>query len=197
MATIRKRGIAWQAQVFLKGIRQSSTHSSKLEAQQWAAKTESEIIAGKKEIVADKTFGDLLTKYRDEVSPTKDGERWERLRINKYLGDQIAEVHLRDLNKSHFAKWRDDRMKVVEAGTVLREWNLLSNALKRARDEWGWMTDNPLKPVSKPKKPPPRTRIATAGEVEAMLHCAGYRKDVALDTATLRVFAGLLSPTEN
>lgn len=196
MASFRKRGTAWLAEVRRKGSYRSATFSTKAEAQAWAAQTEAGIIAGKGAGIPDKTFGDLLEKYRDEVSHTKRGARWEVIRINRYLRDPIAAVHLRDLNSSHFAAWRDRRLQEVEAGSVLREWNLLSNALKRARDEWKWMTDNPLKPVAKPKKPPPRDRVATADENARIEHCAGYRKDVPLTTATLRMVAGYLFSNE-
>lgn len=190
MATFQKRGSSTRAIVRKLGVHKSQTFPTGTAARAWAAITEAAIVAGKFNQTYDKTFGDLLRRYADEVSPTKDGQRWELLRINKYLREPMAAVRLSELNSTHFAKWRDDQLKEVEAGTVLREWNLLSNALKRARDEWGWMIDNPLKPVAKPKKPPPRTRIATQEEVERMLHCAGYRDDLPLTTATLRVFAG-------
>ena len=152
MATLRKRGNNWEVQVYKKGIRKTSTFPTKAQAQNWASATEAEIIAGKVLGVANKTFGDLLDHYAKTVSPQKQGTRWEIIRIEKFRRDPIAEVRLEDLSAADFAQWRDRRLKEVQAGSVLREWNLLSNALKRARDEWRWMDDNPLKPVAKPKK---------------------------------------------
>ena len=196
MASIRKRGSSWHVLIKRLGIRKSGTFSTKIEAQNWAAATEADIIAGKTSGIPDKTFGDLLSKYAEEVSPGKRGARWEIIRINKYLKDKISEVHLRDLNSSHFADWRDRRLKEVGNGSVLREWNILSNACKVARDEWKWMTDNPIKPVSKPKKPPARKRIASQEENQRMGQCAGYSNAVPLTTATLRMFAGYLFSIE-
>lgn len=196
MASIRKAGKSWEVFVTKNGVRKSATFPTKIEAQNWGAATEADIIAGKVSGIPDKTFGDLLSKYAKEVSPNKRGSRWEIIRINKYLKDPIAEVHLRDLNSSHFATWRDSRLKVVGNGSVLREWNILSNACKVARDEWRWITDNPLKPVSKPQKPPARKRIASPGDNAKMEQCAGYSKSVPLTTATLRMFAGYLFSIE-
>jgi len=139
MASIRKAGKSWEVFVSKNGVRKSATFPTKIEAQNWGAATEADIISGKVSGIPDKTFGDLLSKYANEVSPNKRGSRWEIIRINKYLKDDIAKVHLRDLNSSHFAAWRDMRLKEVGNGSVLREWNILSNACKVARDEWRWI----------------------------------------------------------
>ena len=196
MASIRKAGKSWEVFVTKNGVRKSATFPTKIEAQNWGAATEADIIAGKVSGIPDKTFGDLLSKYANEVSPNKRGSRWEIIRINKYLKDDIAKVHLRDLNSSHFAAWRDMRLKEVGNGSVLREWNILSNACKVARDEWRWITDSPMKPVAKPQKPPARKRIASPEENAKMEQCAGYSKSVPLTTATLRMFAGYLFSIE-
>ena len=75
-----------------KGHRTSATFSTKAEASAWAAKTEAEIIAGKRGEVPNKTFGELLERYRDEVSVVKKGERWERARIGLVQRDSLAKV---------------------------------------------------------------------------------------------------------
>ncbi len=197
MASIRKKGDSWEVQIFKLGERKSKTFTSKSAATVWAATTEADIIAGKTGAIPNKTFGDLLRKYREEVSPTKRGTRWEVVRINKYLADPLASVNLRDLNSSHFAAWRDRRMKEVGPGSVLREWNLLSNACKRARDEWGWMTSNPLKAVAKPKKPKARTKLPSEHEIASLIQVAGYRPDMPLKTASLRTMAAFLFSMES
>ena len=196
MATIKKRGARWFAQVSKQGIRVSASHDTKAEAVAWAAHTEADILTGKRGVIPNKTFGDLLERYRDEVTPKKRGAHWETVRINMYLRDKIAKVKLCDLDSTHFADWRNRRLEEVQAGSVLREWNILSNALKRARDEWKWLTENPLKPVEKPKKPQARKRIASQDEVDRMAQCAGYSKGVKLNTASLRVFAAYLFSIE-
>lgn len=83
-------------------------------------------------------------------------------------------------------------VEAVTAATVLREWNILSNALNVAVDEWEWLNKNVLKPVGKPKKPPPRVRIATQEEIARLQFCSGYKEDEPLDTAEKRTFAGFL-----
>lgn len=180
MATFRKRGKVWEAQVAKQGVRKSASFATKLEAQAWAARTEVSIAAGNATGIADKTFGDVLLRYLSEVSPRKRGFRWEELRITMYLRDPIAQVHLRDLNESHFAAWRDMRLKEVSPATVLRDWNLISNALKYARDEWKWMVSNPIRTVRKPPKSAARDRRVTEDEISRLMHVFGTRKDTVI-----------------
>lgn len=78
MATIRKRGNSWQAQVARAGVRISATFETKAKASAWATEQEADLQTGKRRgIPPGKTFGDLLERYRDEVSINKRGEKWE------------------------------------------------------------------------------------------------------------------------
>ena len=95
MASFQKCGDSWRAIVRLKGVTDSATFSKKSEASAWASQREAEIIAGVRGQVPDKTFGQLLEKYRDEVSPKKDGAHWETIRINRIVrgnSDKGAEL---------------------------------------------------------------------------------------------------------
>lgn len=173
MASYRKNGNVWEAQVAKLGVRKSKSFFTKAEAQNWAAKTEAEILAGKKSGVADKTFGQLLERYRDEVTPLKKGSREEMLRINRFLQDPICEVRLRDLDTTHFAAWRDRRLQSVSPASVLRERNTLSNACKRAVDEWKWMPKHPMKGVTMPSKPEGRDRLVPQADIDKIMFQCG------------------------
>jgi len=196
MATIQKRGISWRALVRRKGVTTSETFLTKAEAVAWAAKTEANIIDGKRGNIPSKTFGDLLQRYADEVSITKRGERWERLRIGAALRDDIAKVNLRELDERHFAAWRDGRLKEVSSATVRRDWNLLSNACSVAVKEWKWLTANPMANVRKPKDAPPRDRIATQDEIDRLAYALSYDKEIAPQAVISRVGAAMLFAIE-
>lgn len=196
MASFRKRGLTWTAEVRRKGVSISATFSTKAEAQTWAAKTEVEIIAGKRGDVPNKTFGQLLEKYRDEVSPSKKGERWERLRIGLTQRDAIAAVNLREFDARAVAAWRDRRLAQVSPASVRREWNLLSNACTIAVKEWKWLTENPMREVRRPPPAEARDRIATAAEIDRLLFATGYVFDNPPTTATARVGAACLYAVE-
>lgn len=173
MATLQKRGTTWRAIIRKQGVSSSATFSTKAEAQSWATAEEAAILSGKRGGVPDKTFGDLLTRYMNEVTPQKEGARSESLRIGRFLKDPIAQIHLRDLNTIHFAEWRDRRLKSVSPASVLREKNTLSNACKRAVEEWKWLSIHPMKGVVMPSKPESRDRTATDDELERILFVLG------------------------
>lgn len=173
MATFQKRGDAWRAIVRKKGISKSETFPTKTAAQAWAAQAEADIIAGKNGSIPNKTFGDLLDEYARKVSITKDGERWERIRIELLKRDEIAEVHLRDIDQPHFAAWRDRRLAAVSAATVRREWTLMSGACTVAMKEWKWLPRHPMKGVRRPAPPPPRDRLVSQSEHERMTQSFG------------------------
>lgn len=196
MATFEKRGKSWRVQIKRNGIRRSGTFDTKAEASAWAAKVEAEIIDGKRGAVLNKTFGDLLDRYAEKVSPTKRGERWEQIRIELLKRDEVARVKLPDLKPSHFAEWRDRRLKDVSAASVRREWNLLSNALNVAVREWHWLPENPLKAVKRPEPPEARDRRISDGEIERLLFALGYDYSNPPETATARTGAAFLFAIE-
>ena len=99
---------------------------------------------------------------------------------------------MRDLTPADFARWRDARLLEVAPGTVNREMTLLSGVLTVARKEWGLIDVNPISDVRKPTKPPPRDRIATEAEMDALAISAGDD----LTNATARAFHAFLFAME-
>jgi integrase len=207
MPTFQKRGDSWRAIVRLKGISDSATFPSKQEAKAWAATRESEINAGARGQVPDKTFGDLLDKYSKEISVNKRGARAEQIRLNKMIEgrpddippvppDPITRVRLKVLDQTHFTEWKNRRIQQVGAGSLLRERNTLSNACKVALLEWKWLLTHPMKGVQWPEKPDARDRRITQEEIEKILFCAGYSRDVPPCTMTARVGAVVLFAIE-
>lgn len=203
MASYRKRGGAWRAEIVKQGIRKSATFDTKAEAVAWATREEVEIAAGRSGLIPAKTFGELLVRYRDEVSPAKRGERWERMRIDRIVAgradtppDPLAAVPLRDLDASHFAAWRDRRLRQVTPASVRREWNLLSSAINVAVNEWRWLPTNPMKTVKRPPPTAARDRRITEDEIERLLFALGYDYNTTPATQTARVGAALLFAIE-
>jgi integrase len=151
----------------------AASFSTKAEAQAWAARVETEIADGKRGAIPDKTFGDLLEKYRDDMSPTKQGAKWEQARIGLTLRDPIAQVRLADLKATHIAAWRDRRLRSVQPGSVRREWTLLSSACTVAWKEWHWLDHHPMTEVKRPAPPKSRDRLPTQDEIDRLLLACG------------------------
>jgi integrase len=191
VASIRKVGGRWRAEVARKGIRKSKLFDSKQAAKDWAARQEYLILNAKPKGETT-TFSDALLRYAKEVSPTKRGHRWEILRLERVRKDAIAAKSMRDLTPADFARWRDARLLEVAPGTVNREMTLLSGVLTVARKEWGLIDVNPISDVRKPTKPPPRDRLATEAEMDALAISAGDD----LTNATARAFHAFLFAIE-
>jgi integrase len=161
---IRRRGVPPRCKSFDK----------RTDATRWARELEAE--ADRSGWVADTrlaektTLGELLTRYRDQVSPTKRSALTERSRINAMLRRPIVHRTLAKLTSADVATYRDERLKDAAPATVVRELNTLSHAIETALREWGlWLPRNPVKMVRRPSVPQGRKRRLEDGEEERLL----------------------------
>lgn len=168
MASIRKRSGVWQARVRRKGYPDEvNSFDTKAEAQAWARSIESAMDQGVHQTVHSARnilLTDLLQRYVEEVSPTKRSELRERQTIQFMQRHKIAAYSMEKLTPAVVAGYRDERLKTVAAGTIIRELSILSSAISHARKEWGLPTANPCALVRKPAAPQGRTRLLTANE---------------------------------
>src|ERR1035437_5967409 len=142
MATIRPLRGRWQAMVRRRGVPpRCKSFDKRTDATRWARELEAE--ADRSGWVADTrlaektTLGELLTRYRDQVSPTKRSAHTEKSRINAMLRRPIVHRTLSKLTSADVATYRDERLKDVDPATVVRELNTLSHAIETALREWG------------------------------------------------------------
>jgi integrase len=197
MPTTEKRGRRHRGIAFHQGKRLPvGTFATKAEAFAAAVEIEKRAKAGQLATVSDKTVGDMLERYSDEVSVKKPGCKWEQTRIKALLRHPITRKRLAEATSTDFAAYRDQRLKKVLGSTVDREFNLISAAYTIARKEWRWIDYSPLKDVARPPDEPPRERVITPAEVELMCHTAGYVVGDAPETVTARVAAALVFAIE-
>lgn len=185
MASFTKTKTGWRAQITLKGVRDSSTHSTKGQAAAWAAERESQIRQESATgIIIGRTFADACRRYEIEVSRTKKGHRWEAFRLtamsnskikNEQTGDKLmGQIELINLSTEIIGRWRDARLETVSGATVNRELNLLSHVLSTARKEWKWLEGSPTTDVRRPKNSAPRDRRITELEIEKICLVLGF-----------------------
>lgn len=185
MATFVKRGNKWQAVVRKSGIKpQAKTFSTKALAEAWAGKIEFGVEQIRAGITSapQLTVREILEKFRDEETPNRKGERWEEYRIEAFLQNDWVESRCDALYESGVLRqWRDDRLKEVGAGTVLREMSLLSSVFGHAMKE-GWikLPANPCSLVKRPPTPKSRSQIYTQEEFESV---AGSMPDMEPQSA--------------
>ena len=100
MATIRKRGARWQIQVRRQGYPLlTKSFALKSDAEAWGRQKEVELDRGEVILVQHdlqtKTLGDLLSRYKTEVTPLKRGAGPEAARLSAMLRHPMADVPLR------------------------------------------------------------------------------------------------------
>lgn len=179
MATYRKVGKRWRAEVYVKGHRASSYFPRKAEAVVWAERKEKQLRGGFVE--TDKTLSDALDKYAAEVSVNHKGERWERVRISAIKRHPMTYKRVSAVTPTDIAEWRDERLQDVTGATVRREMGLLRSVFDVARREWRWIESNPMDDVKKPPSPPPRDRVLTEDEISALsAKLTGQYRDIFL-----------------
>ena len=176
VASIKQYDKGFRAQVAIMGMRKAKSFRTKREAAAWAAALETEIRANSAKSPGElHTLADAMLKYRDEVSPTKRGQRWEEIRIDAMLKAALPVSRpISSITPGDIALWRDDRLRTVGNGTVLREIGLLSSILEMARREWRWISVNPVTDVRKPRQPDHRETVLTRSQIKGMLRAFGY-----------------------
>lgn len=180
MPTYVKRGSSWRVQIRKYGQSYSATFPLKAQCVEWASKLEADLIDGKLGRIPDKTFNDLVERYRKEVTPTKRGSRAEDLRLSRCIPQEIADTRLSNFTAETVSRWRDIRLQTVSSASVNREWNTLSHVCTVAVKEWKWLRENPFHLSKRPAKPPPRTRLITDEEIEAIKHATGIDPATAM-----------------
>jgi len=171
MAYIRKRGSRWRAEVERNGVRESDSFATRAAAATWALERES-VLRGDK--LPDKTLKDACDTYAIEISPSKGGAHWEKLRLAALARDPIGARRLANLTDADLEQWRDRRRKEVADSTVRREMNLLQSVLKACVKPWRWLKVNPLAGVDRPKGAKPRTRRVSDDEARRVCLALGF-----------------------
>ncbi len=173
MASFRQRSGKWQARVLRNGYPdQTKTFETKADAEKWARALESEIDRGQFVSVSEaqrNTLGDLIERYLAEVTPSMKGASEDTIRLKAIMRRPIARWSLAHLSATRIAAYRDQRLKEVSAGTVIRELAYLSSVINHARREWGINVPNPVQMVRKPQSPQARARVLTDEEVVRLL----------------------------
>ncbi len=177
MASYRKRSGGWRAEVAKQGVRDSQTFDTKAAAVAWATAREAEIIAqnGKGRTSVSMTLSEGLQRYKRDVSPKKDGQRWEELRLDRFDRElEWVGSQMQDITVDQIAQWRDARLKKVKSGTVRREMTLLSSVFEIARREWKACLVNPVRDAKRPQNGPSRERRVAPGEITALVNRLGF-----------------------
>ena len=185
MASIRRRHGNWQAQVRRSGSRAlSKTFPTKREAEAWARQAETDAdsklsgSSSEKTILHTPPLGELLERYRTEVTPRKRGASVEEYRIRKLQRHPISNKPADKIGPSDVANYRDERLRSVSGETVRQDLVLISQVFEVARREWQIsVPNNPVAEVRKPPAAKPRTRRVSEEEARRLLDLASRTRN--------------------
>lgn len=173
MASIRKRGDGWQVRVRQRGYPDEvKTFPTKSEAESWARSIEVKMDRGQfvsRSESEQTTFGDVVRRYMETVTPCKRGKKEEIIRLTAMLRHKLTRLSMANLTPQAIAEYRDDRLKSCQAGTVIRDLVVISSIINHARREWGYAISNPVQMIRKPAMPPGRDRVLSVTEEAALL----------------------------
>lgn len=115
----------------------SKTFTRKLDAIKWSRNIEVFIEQGyfTQSHIQLKTMKDILERNREEVTSKKRGSKQEEYRIKKMMRHNISLKEITVLSPSHFAYYRDEKLKQVSSTTVRKECALFYHALNVAKNE--------------------------------------------------------------
>ncbi len=175
MATIRKLRGRWQAQVRRRGMKpRCKSFDTKQEAEKWARDLEAQVdrfgAAPDTKILETTTLGELLERYRREVSPTKRGSVQETQRIDVLRRHDLAYRTMIGLSQQDIAAFRDERLRSVAPSTAVRELAILSHVIEVAIRDWGLpLSRNVVKLVRRPVIRNERSRRLAGDEEQRLL----------------------------
>jgi integrase len=178
MATFRKRGNRWQAQVRRSGhspLSRSFLHRT--DAEKWARSIELDqdrtLLPSDPRILGRFTLGDLVHRYINTITPRKRRHEIERIELRAFLRYPICSKKLSELRTADFAAYRDIRLEKIKPTSLKRSLAPIRHLFEVARTEWGLpITQNPVSALNFRALDMKRERRLRSGELERLLEQA-------------------------
>lgn len=179
MATIRIKvtaagEIRYEAQIRLKGFPpQVKTFRKKRDAERWAQAREVDIRERRafgRGARSELTLAEAIDRYSTEMLPRlAPSARVGRARLLGYWRDRLGHVRLTDLEPEQISRAiAEVERDGAGPATANRRISALSAVLKVAEREWGTISANPARRISRRREPPGRDRLLTPAERAAL-----------------------------
>jgi integrase len=208
MAYIEERTSAdgkttYRVQIRLIGFpQQTATFDRKTDAKRWAQKTEAAMKEGRYFKTAEskkKTIAMMIDKYISEELPKKPKNAHNVETQLLWWKDKIGYLLLADIAPNLIGEYREEllngltpRGTVRAPATVVRYLSALSHVFTVAVKEWGWLEDNPLRKVTKPKQPRGIVRFLDLEERTRLLEqCKASKSSYLYPVVVLALSTGM------
>lgn len=180
-----------RVQIEVRGQRASETLPTMREAREWAHAKTVELLAQVQGLHGKgKTLRDALRRFAEEEAPKRRGEEKEIIRLAAYQKPEHGlplSKPFADITDEDIRAWRDRRLKITKAGSVLRDMTLMAAVFELARTEWKWIARNPVREVKKPPQPAHRVRVIAGPEIRNVLRALGYQRRGRISTVSQSV----------
>lgn len=170
MAYFEKVKGGWRVHVEREGIRRSKTFELKSTAKNWSEEFESLIRSGALD-GHDTTIEAGIKEYLHLVKVAKG----DRLRLERFSSVfSKKDVMGRELRKSDFYRWVEERLKFVSGSSVVREWNTIRSSLNflhrsgRIKNKDAWTG------IQMPQENAPRKQIPTWRQIKRILRALNF-----------------------
>ena len=172
MASIRYRNKLYQVQIRLKNQSLSKSFLTHQSARHWACMQEARILKEDNPLFKykPKSLAEVLIKYQNCVLTKKEKGHPDGWVVKAFLRLVWVQKSLEQLSVQDIAHYRDERLKVVKASSLHRQFFVLRHALNIARREWDWdVPEGLLERVRIPLKPLKAIRRLQAKQQEKLL----------------------------
>ena len=117
------------------------------------------------------TLGELITRYRDEITPTKKGAKEEKYKLNFILRNKIVKCRVLSLKTKQILEFKNDIKETRAASTVNKYIHYIYTIWETARVQWdiALPSRNPVSLVKKEKVTDKIDRILTSEEYQDLL----------------------------
>ena len=164
----------WRAQVRRNHQHIGKTFITKGDATKWVNETERKVEKGQYEDFGDSahlTLGNLIERYRDEITPNKKGAQSETYKLNFLLRQQVARTKILRLTPSKVIEFKKSISINRKPATVNKYLHYIYTIWETARLNWGIIlpSGNPIALVKKDKVTTKIDRILTPKEYQDLL----------------------------
>jgi hypothetical protein len=116
------------------------------------------------------TLGELVTRYRDTISPKKRTAKHERIILGAFLLHPICRRRASDITRADFARYRDERLKQIKPSSLKRELVPIHHLYEIAKTEWALpIQNNPVAKLDLRLSDAKRERRLAEGELQKLL----------------------------
>ena len=175
MANITKlKSGKWRVQIRSHNKYISKSFLKKAHASMWAKEIEYQLDRDQYEDFSDTariSLGELITRYRDEITPHKKGRDTEKYKLNFILRHKIAKVKLLSLKAKHIIDFKKDISEGRAPSTINKYIHYIYTVWETAKLNWDIALPyrNPCELVKKEKVKDKIDRILSIEEYQDLL----------------------------